>query len=171
MTLPEVLMASVFALLLTGSVFAFANFLNYSKWEYAANLELSNDARVILEKMVFGAKQAGQVNRRGVIEAVSGTINSTTQFTYVDMSGVQHSLRLNNGNIEYQPGVNAAWTTLLDPNGAAAYDPTSYTTSLRFLQPANPNSVQVQVVVGKRQKTSGRWNYGSASTQVFFRNV
>ena len=69
--------------------------------------------------------------------------------------------------MEYQWG-GTGWRTLLDANGSAVYDPSRYTMSLAFSQPVNPNSVNVQVVVGK--KILNKWFYGSAQTQVFYRN-
>lgn len=177
MTLSELLVASTFAILLTAAVFAFTSFFNYAQYEYQSNVELTNDARQIVEKMVWGHKLAASANRRGIAEAKDGTIVSPTQFEYTDRDDTKHTLRLSNGNIEYQRGAGGAWTTLLDPNGAAAYDATKYTTSVVFSQPTNPNSVQVKVIVGKYINNGknivnpGRWYYGTASTQVFYRNA
>ena len=168
MTLVEVAAASTLALLLTGGVFAFANFAHNAQYEYQSNVELTNDARLVLDKMIWGENIAGQVNRRGMSEAAAGTILSATSFRYTDKDGTLHTIRLNAGNIEYQYGGNA-WRTLLDANGTLAYDPAKYTMSLSFTAPAVPNSVNVRVVVGK--KILSRWYYGSAATQVFYRNT
>jgi len=169
MTLTELLVALTFMLFLTATTFSFASFFNRSQYEYQSNTELTNDARQIIEKMVWGHKLSTQTNRRGIAEAVTGTIVSPTQFSYNDINGVTHTLRLNNGTIEYQRGNGQAWTTLLDANGALAYDSTKYTTIINFSPSANANSVLIKVIVGKN--ILGRWSYGSAATQVFYRNA
>jgi hypothetical protein len=169
MTLAELMMASTFALFLTAGMFSFASFFTNAQYEYQSHVELTNDSRMIIEQMAWGKKEAGVANRRGIAEAVTGTIVSATQFRYTDLNGVQHTIRLNNGTIQYQRGSGGTWLDLLDPNGTAAYDATKYTTSLSFTTPANPNSVIVRVVVGK--KILSKWYYGSTSTQVFYRNA
>lgn len=170
MTVAEILVASAFGLFLTAGVVAFASFFERSQHEYRTTVELTNDARLVMERMVWGAKLAGQTNRRGIAEAVSGSIVSPTQFQYTDVDGAVHSLRVNSGTVEYQYGSAGAWNTLLDPNGASrSYDANMYTTSLSFTQPANNNSVVVRVVIGR--KILDRWHYGSSSTQVFYRNA
>ncbi len=169
MTAAELLVASTISVFLTLGLFAFASFVQNAKHEYQSNIELTNNARSILEKMVWGHRATGQATRRGIAEAVTGTIVSASQFQYTDIAGVQHTLRVTSGSIEYQRGSGATWVTLLDPNGAAAYDATKYTTSLVFTAPVNPNSVNVRVVVGK--KILDRWYYGSAASQVFYRNA
>ena len=168
MTMVELLVASTFAVLLTSGIYAFASFFTNAQYEYQSHVELTNDARLVLERMVWGNKLSTQANRRGIAEAATGTIVSATQFRYNDKDGAQHTLRLNSGNIEYQYGTAGTWNTLLDANGTAAYDATKYTMSLAFTQPVNPNSVNVRVVVGK--KILSKWYYGSAATQVFYRN-
>ena len=169
MTVTELLVASTFTLFLTAGVFSFASFFSNAQYEYQSNVELTNDARQLIEKMAWGPKIAAQANRHGIAEAVSGTIVSPTQFSYNDINGITHTLRWNTGTIQYQWGTNGAWTTILDANGAAAYDATKYTTTVNFTQPTNPNSVLVKVIVGKN--ILGRWYYGSAATQVFYRNA
>ena len=169
MMLTELLVASTFGLLLTAGVFAFTSFVGNARQEYQSNVELTNDARQIIEKLVWGHKLAASADRQGIAEAVSGTIVSANQFSYRDVNTTVHTIRWNSGNIEYQRGAGQAWTTLLDPNGAAAYDATKYTTNIVFTQPNTANSVLVKVIVGK--SILGRWYYGSASTQVFYRNA
>ena len=168
LTITELLVASTFTLFLTAGVFAFSSFFSNAQYEYQSNVELTNDARQLIEKMAWGPKLAGVANRRGIAEARSGTIVSPTQFSYADISGTTHTLRWNAGTIQYQRGAGGAWTTLLDANGAAAYDATKYTTTVNFTQPVNVNSVLVKVIVGKN--ILGRWYYGSAATQIYYRN-
>lgn len=167
MVLVELMMAGVFCVLLTAGTFAFASFFRQAQHEYRSHVELTNDARIVLEKMVWGEKVVGQAERRGIAEAASGTITSPTQLDYTDRSGVQHTLRLNGDDIEYRLGSAGAWRTILDPGGSG--DPAQYTTSLAFVQPLTPNSVEVRVVVGK--KILDKWYYGSVSTHVFYRNA
>ena len=170
MTITELLVASTFTLFLTAAVFSFASFFNNAQYEYQSNVELTNDARLLIEKMAWGPKLSTSANRRGIAEAVSGTIVSPTQFSYADISGTTHTLRWNSGNIEYQRGSGGAWNTLLDANGSTvAYDATKYTTTVNFTQPTNANSVLVKVIVGKN--ILGRWYYGSAATQIYYRNA
>lgn len=168
MTLPELMVAATYATLMMTSLYAFASFFANAKFEYQANVEVTNLARKAIDKMVWGSRLPGEVERRGIAEAASGTINSSTQFTYTDLSAQSHIVRLNSGDIQYQRN-GGAWQTLLDPNGNAAYDSTKVSTSLEFTQPANLNSVDVRVVVGK--KIMNRWYYGSAETTVFYRNA
>ena len=165
----ELLVALTFSLFLTLVVYSFSSFMNNAQYEYQSNVELTNDARQIIEKLVWGHKLAASADRQGIAEAVSGNINSANQFSYSDVNATVHTIRWNNGNIEYQRGAAQAWTTLLDPNGGAAYDATKYTTNIVFTQPNTANSVLVKVIVGK--SILGRWYYGSASTQVFYRNA
>jgi Tfp pilus assembly protein PilV len=169
LTVTELLVAVTFSLFLTMGVYAFSSFMNNAQYEYQSNVELTNDARQIVDRLVWGQKLTTSANRRGIAEAVTGTIVSPTQFSYNDVNGTVHTVRLNNGNIEYQRGTGQTWNTLLDPNGALAYDPSKYTTSISFTQPATANSVLLKVSVGK--SILGRWYYGSASTEVFYRNA
>ena len=168
MTLPEVVMAAAIGIFLSIGVFAFAAFFQRAQYEYQSNIQLTNDARLVLEKMIWGENISGQVNRRGIAEAAAGVITSPTRFDYTDQDGVAHSVRLNNGSIEYQYGASG-WKTLLDPNYGLANDSNEYTVSLEFTAPVVPNSVNIEVVVGRRM--TDRWYYGSTSTQVFYRNA
>lgn len=168
MSLVELVASVSISALLTMGVFAFASAFANAQYEYQSNVELTNDARLVLEKMVWGLNITGQAQRRGIAEAASGTITSPTQFDYTDKDGAAHSVRVNSGNIEYRYG-GSAWRELLDANGAAAYNANNYTVSLEFSQPEVPDSVNVRVVVGKR--ILSRWFYGSAATQVFYRNA
>ncbi len=168
MTAAELVIAVFVSLFLTLGLFSFSSFFNQVQHEYNANIRLTNDARIVMEQLVWGYRAAGQTTRHGIAEATSGTIVNANEFRYTDVSAIQHTIRLNNGRVEYQRGVSAAWTTLLDVNGSEAQDATKYSTQVVFSQPVNANSVNLQVVVGKN--ILGKWHYGSASTQVYFRN-
>ncbi len=139
--------------------------LDSARYQYSTDFELTAKARSALEKMAWGVRDSGQANRRGIAEAVSVTV-SASRIDYTDIQGVAHSIRSNNGNIEYKRG-NAAWQVLLDPNGAPLFDPTQYSTTLTFSQ-TNPNAVTIFLTIGRQLR--GRWHYASLSTQIAFRN-
>ncbi len=166
MTLVEVMIASVFSVLLMGTIVLSAHLLRNAQYQYQTNIELTKDARVVMDKMIWGVSQTGQPNRRGIIEAVSAVV-AANQIDYTDISGTVHTLRQNNGNIEYRRGANGAWAVLLDPNGTPAFDPTKYSTSLSFSQ-TNSKAVTINLTLGKTIK--GNWYYVSLSTQASFRN-
>lgn len=167
MTAVEVLVGASITIWVLGTLVFCTYLLDNSREQYSAQVDLTTKARRVVEEMVWGQKQVGIANRRGIAEAVSATI-SATQIDYMDINNVQHSLRSNNGNIEYRRTAGGNWVTLLDPNGQAAYDATQYLTNLNFSQTV-PNVVDIKLVLGK--KFRGRWSYGSISTQVAFRNA
>ena len=139
MTAAELVVAVFISMFLTLGLFSFTTFFNQVQHEYNANIRLTNDARIIMEKMVWGFRAAGQTERRGIAEASTGTIVSANEFRYLDISGTQHTLRLNGGVVEYQRGSGGAWTELLDINGSEVHDPSKYSTQIRFTQPTNVN--------------------------------
>lgn len=161
MTLVEMLFAAAISVLLLSSIVAFGFLVQKAKAEYQANVEITTDARTVLEQMVWGRHLGGQANRRGIIEAVTATV-SLRQIDYTDVDGTTHSVRQNGGNIEYRRGTIGAWKALSN------LDTTRYSTDLRFTQ-TNPRAVQVQLVFGKNVK--GVWRYASLSTQIAFRGV
>lgn len=167
-TLVEMMVTVLLFAALGASVFGFAVFCQAASFEMQTNLKLTNDARLLVEKMAWGVRQAGQVNRRGIAEAVSAVLPSAGQIDYTDVDGTVHSIRVSSGNVEYRRGAAGAWTKLLDPNGAAAFDAAKYSTSLKFSQ-TNPRAVTINLVLGKTVR--GRWYYASIATQVAFRNA
>lgn len=168
----ELVTASFISVLLMTSIFSFVSFMSRAKYEYQANVELTNKARLVLEQMVWGTR-AGFSDRKGISEAVSiNPILDSTQLSYTDVTGIIHSIRrnaggLNVGNIEYRRGAAGAWITLMDPNGAAVFDPAKDLTILNFSQ-TNPRAVLIRLVIGRR--INGRFQNASLSTQVAFRN-
>ncbi|OGW82569.1 MAG: hypothetical protein A3C47_04360 [Omnitrophica bacterium RIFCSPHIGHO2_02_FULL_51_18] len=167
MTLVETMVAGALSVVLLGSVFFCNYLLERSGYEYSTNIEITTKARQVVEQMVWGKNVVGTANRRGIAEARTAVI-TPTQIDYMDVDGIQHSVRQNNGNIEYRRTAGGTWSILLDPNGQPAYDPTKYTTNLSFTQ-TTPDAVVVRLVLGKNFR--GRWHYGSISTQVAFRNA
>ncbi len=170
MTLVEIMLASGISILLLSLMISTMFMVNVAKTEFGAYLDMTNKVRIVLDQMAYGVRQAGQPNRRGIAEAVSGSITAgSTELDYIDVDGVTHSIRLNNGNIEYRRGIGGAWETLMDPNGkTAAFDGTKYSTSLKFSQ-AVPTSAIIKLALGRLIK--GRWYYASASTEIAFRNA
>ncbi len=161
MTLVETLFAGAISILLLSSIAAFGFLVQKAKVEYQANVEITTDARTVLEQMIWGRRLGGQVNRRGVIEAVTATV-ALRQVDYTDIDGTTHSIRQNGGNIEYRRGTMGGWTVLSN------LDPARYSTDLRFSQ-TNPRAVQIRLILGKNMK--GVWHYASLSTQVSFRGA
>ena len=167
-TLVEGMIASMLFLLLAASIFSFGYFCQNASYEAQTNVQLTNEARILVEKMAWGLHQAGQANRRGICEAVSVSFPSASQIDYTDINGTVHSVRVNGGNVQYRRGTNGAWQALLKPSGSAAFDAAQYSTSLNFSQ-TNPRAVQINLVLGRTIR--GRWYYASISTQVAFRNA
>lgn len=163
--------ASISVFILT-SVLSFVYFFKQAQYEYQTKVKLTNDARLIIDKLVWGVKQAGVAERRGISEAVRILplpVAGASQLDYFDVDGTQHTIRYNNGNIQYRRGVNGAYITLLDPNGTPGFDPNVNSVNILFLQPAsNARLVIVNIILG--QTLQGRWYYASLSTQVFLRN-
>jgi hypothetical protein len=166
MTIVELMIGSTLSVLLMGTILLSIFLLKNAQYQYQTNVELTQNTRVVMEQMIWGIIEQGQANRRGIIEAVSATV-SPGQIDYTDTNAVVHSIRQNNGNIEYRRGAAGMWTTLLDPNGQLAFDPAQYSTSLSFAQ-TNPRAVTINLTLGKNIR--GRWHYASLSTQVAFRN-
>lgn len=167
-TLIEVVFASMIAVLLFGGIYQVVFVINQARYEQAVNIDLTTRAHQIVDKMILGIRQTtGTTDRRGLNEAISATVTAT-QVDYTDISAVVHSIRLDNGNVEYRRGAAGAWTLYFDPNGALAYDPAVYSTSLVFSQ-TNPRSVKIELVLGTQLR--GRWHYASFSTQASFRNA
>ncbi len=168
MTLVEVMVASIISGFLIASIVACGYLLNNAKYQYQTNVELTSNARIALEQMVWGVRPSGQPDSRGIAEAVSAVVTEK-QIDFTDVDGSLNSVRQNNGNIEYRRGAGGAWITLLDPNGAADFDATKYYVDLDFIQNIDSRLVQVNFVLGKSIR--GRWYYASLTTQVAFRNA
>jgi hypothetical protein len=168
MTFLECLAALSISVFILASIFSFVVLFSRLQYEYEINIKLTNDARQVIDKLVWGTRAAGQPQRRGISEA-SQAVVAANQIDYVDAEGVTHTVRSSNGNIEYRRGTTGAFKTLLDPNGTPAFDPSVYSTSLTFSQAnGNPRTVAINLIMGKRLQ--GRWYYASLSTTVFFRN-
>lgn len=165
----EVMITSGFSTMLITLMVSTGYMIDVAKKEFSSHLDMTNQSRIMLDRMAYGYQQSGQSNRRGIAEAVSATLPSSSQIDYTDISSVVHSIRLNSGNIEYRRGSLGTWQTLLDPNGTTvAWDSTKYSTSLTFTQTV-PTSVVVKLVLGRKIK--GRWYYASATTEIAFRNA
>lgn len=160
-------MVCVLMTILSSALFLSVNLLQEAAYERAATVDLTNKARAVVERMIWGVRlDPGTVERRGIIEAASAVV-TPTQIDYTDIDGDTHSIRSNNDRIEYRFD-NGAWTALMDVGGAQAFDAAQYSTTLRFSQ-TNPRVVEIRLVVGKTIK--GRWQYASVSTQAFLRNT
>ncbi|MGH7198097.1 MAG: PulJ/GspJ family protein [Candidatus Omnitrophota bacterium] len=166
-TVVEVMFASMIAVMLFGGIYQVVFVIDRARYEQATNIDLTTRAHQVLDKMILGIRQAGTSDRRGLNEAILATVTAT-QIDYTDTNAVVHSIRLDNGNIEYRRGAAGAWVLYFDPNGALAYDPAVYSTSLAFSQ-TNPRAVKIDLVLGRQIK--GRWHYASFSTQASFRNA
>lgn len=167
MTLIEMTAGIGIFFVLCSGMFSFNYQFDKMRYEFQINLQLTNHMRSVIEEIIWGPRPDTTVERRGVWTANALTINSPTQITYTDTSGVAHGIRQNGQNIEYQRGTNP-WITVYDANGASADDPSRYSTSLIFSPTAQPTVVQIRLVLG--QKMYGRWYYASMSTNVDYRN-
>lgn len=167
--LMEVIITTVLSTFLLLTLFASSSMMLNASHEYRRNVKLVNDARVAIDKIVWGTRAAGVANRRGIAEAVTSTVViNPTQIDYQDKDGVSHTYRLNNGNIEYKRA-NGAYETIYDANGALANNAAVNKTDLKFTQDvANVNYVTIDLILG--EQISGRWYYASLSTKVAFRN-
>ncbi len=167
MTLIELMTVSVISAFLVMGLVGSVLLTNTAHYEYKTQIKLNNDARKAVDRMVWGRRDAGAANRRGISEAVSAVVNPA-QIDYTDINAVVHSFRQNGGNIQYRNGAAGAWQTVFQHDPNAAFDATQQSTNLSFTQ-NNPNAVQINLVLG--QRVQGRWHYASFSTQVAFRNV
>lgn len=151
---------------MTAGLLMFTTLFKQLQYEYGMTVKLTNDGRILLNKMVWGTRAQAQANREGIWEARTFQIVSPVQLLYTDTSGATHEVRRNGLKVETRLD-GGPWMTLYDANGAAVDDPTSYFLSLDFSQLLN-DVIQIRMVLGQRMV--GRWYYASLATQVFTRN-
>ncbi len=166
MTLVEVMHAAVLFIILGLALLLCTSAFSRMSKKFSSDITLTNEARVVLGKMVWGNALPGEgVGRHGLWAANGVTLVGTTRVNYTDTAGATRTFRLNGQNIEF---VDRTGTTrqLYDPNGAAAPDPGTYSTDLAFSN--SGNVVQIDLILGRNVR--GKWNYASASTQVALRN-
>lgn len=149
---------------MTAGLLVFTSMIQKMQYEYGTSIRLSNQARMAMEKIIWGTHVAATPDRHGIWEAQAYDIVSPTQFTYTDMNGAVHGIRLNGLKVETQAAAGLPWVSVLDLKGDATKD----SLALNFTE-TRPNVVQIRMVLGER--VIGRWQYASLSTQVDVRNV
>ncbi len=150
---------------MTAGLLVFTTMMQRMQYEFGTSIRLSNEARAAMEKIVWGTRAAGGApDRHGIWEAQAYNVVSPTEFSYTDMLGAVHGIRLNGLKVETRANPLAAWVPVLDLQG----DPTKDSLALDFTE-TRPNVVQIRLVLGER--VVGRWQYASLSTQVDVRNV
>lgn len=154
------------SLLLMG-IYTYLFTFNSMRSRYSTDLEITNEARAVLEKMVWGVAGGAGDERHGIWEAQSLSVVSDTQLDYTDPDGGDHTIRVNNQSIEMEtePG---EWTTIYDPNGEGVVDDASEATTSVIFTTISSRIVQIQLVLAKN--INGGWHYASLSTQVHARN-
>jgi prepilin-type N-terminal cleavage/methylation domain-containing protein len=127
--------------------------------------ELLNEARIVMERIIWGPKVDGETTRDGVVEAEDYSItNSTFQYTLPDGDN-RRIVRSQDELTFHKPGEQV---TLYDPNGEGnPPEPQNYSTSLTFTE-VEENILRIDLVLGKLK--NGRWYYASLSTRVALRN-
>ena len=165
MTLTEVAFTmaifSYFAIVTLSAVSAFHKMNSRDIYEK----QLLNQARIVMEKVVWGPGMKNSVERDGIGEAVSYQIAGNT-FRYTLPDGVSRSIVQSQDELTFHKA--AKQTTLYDPNGVnTPPEPQKYSTTLTFTQLAL-SVLQVDLVLGKKE--GGKWHYASLSTAVSLRN-
>jgi Tfp pilus assembly protein PilE len=168
MTLTEVVFTAAILAMLVLSITASAHMINVSKYDTRSNTLMTDKARLLMDRMVWGRRAVGGTSRMAISEATNLNFNSASQLSYRQGTATWHSIRQNGLNIEYQPDANAAWQTIYDPDGSGSNDTSHFSTSLSFSQ-TTPNAVIINLRLGTMYQ--GRWYYASSSTQVFLRNA
>jgi hypothetical protein len=168
MTLTEVVFTAAILAMLVLSITASAHMINVSKYDTRSNSLVTDSARLLMDRMVWGRRAPAGASRMAISEATNLTFDSASQLSFRQGTATWHSIRQNGLNIEYRPDANAAWQTIYDPDGAGANDTSHYSTSLSFSQ-TTPNAVIINLRLGTMYR--GRWYYASSSTQVFLRNA
>ena len=160
-TMVSVAVFSYFSLILFTGISAM-NKINYND---STQKLLQNKARMIIEKIVWGAGLSGSSERDGIAEAESYTVaGNTVHYTLPD--GKERKVVQSQDELTFHLGNKK--TTIYDPNGPDnAPEPQKYSTSLNFTE-IGPRVVQVDVVLG--EKKNGVWYYASLSTAVALRN-
>lgn len=163
----EVFFASSVLVLLMLSVTASAFLLDTTKYESRSNGQVTDKARLVMDKMIWG-KRMGGASRMSISEGTGVQLNSANQISYRQGTNIWHSIRQNGLNIEYRDNVNGAWNTIYDPDGPGVDDTENNSTTLTFSQ-TTPNNVIINLNLGTRHR--GRWYHASLSSQVNIRNA
>jgi hypothetical protein len=164
---------SVAEVMVAVAIFSFLSLTFHSVSSFAVRMktedriqnELLNDARILMEKVIWGMGVPGEDERSGFAEAVTWDVNgNTVQYTLPD--GVQRRIVQSQDELTYHS--QGVQYDLYDPNGAAPPEPQKYDTQLTFVQ-VLPNVVEVQIVLGRNH--AGRWYHATLASQVALRNV
>ncbi len=161
-TLVSLAVFSFFAVVMYSGVSA----MNKMNSQDTTQRVLLNKARLVMEKIVWGAGLLGSSDRDGLAEAVSYSQNGNGTFHYSLPDGVDRTIVQSQDELTFHKGNKK--TTIYDPNGVnTPPDPQNYSTNLTFTE-ITPGVLQVNLVLG--QKENGVWKYASLSTAVALRN-
>lgn len=126
---------------------------------------LMNQARIVMEKVIWGAGLTGESSRDGIAEAASYQIAGNT-FHYTLPDGDERLIVQSQDELTFHKRNRR--TTIYDPNGADnPPEPQKYSTQLTFTE-TSPGVLRVQLVLGERK--NGVWEYASLSSAVALRN-
>lgn len=167
MTLLEMMFAVLITVMICGAIWGVSNFVERLRAQDEIRMEITDEARGAMEKILWGYRPAGDSNaqRDGVREARSYQIlDGGTRLTFTDTTGAVRQVRLTGTNIEYmEPGM-ATWARLYAP---PAGEP-AQTTLLFSNSNASADVVVVELVIGRR--VQDRWFYASLQSKVLVRN-
>lgn len=168
MTLVETMFAVLLTVMICAGIWSVSTFVERLRAQDEIQMEITNDARLAMEKILWGFKPDNDPNaqRDGVREAASFTIqDGGTRLSYTDATGAVRQIRLNGTRIEYtEPNLAAGWVTLYAPPAGA-----DAVTDLEFSNsPASADVVVAELVIGRRVRE--RWFYASIQSKVFARN-
>ena len=166
-TLAEVLVATVVATFLIGTVVVFSNAARQAYSGGISGENLQEGANIILAKIIEGGEEPGGVFR--LSEATSYNLAGISELHFIGTDSVERFFCLNNAS-----------TAVIyhHPTGSGTMDQTIFTAppgatiTLRFSIPTGPQytGVVVGIDVALIQNFAGRTLSGSASTYVTIRN-
>ena len=155
------------------AIFSFFTFAMYAGWSAfntitagdSAQRVLLDKARIVMEKIVWGAGLTGSTDRDGLAEAVSYSVNGNT-FHYTLPDGVDRTIVQSQDELTFHK--QNLKRTIYDPNGEDnPPEPQKYDTDLEFTE-ISPGVVQVDLVLSENR--NGVWEHASLSTTVALRN-
>jgi hypothetical protein len=159
------MVAFVLAGLLTTGLAYVVHMFSNMKFEIQSEINLTNNARLIIDRMVWGVTDADD-DRRGIWQARDFEIIDENELNFTDVDGDACILQVNGLQVEYIENDEDP-VMLYDPTQNGALPIEQFSTDVIFTQ-TTPNVIQIQIVLGER--VQDRWFFGSVSTHVAVRN-
>jgi len=162
-TLMELLVTVGLSVLFTGVVLAALITSRQLCTSISSIQDLQQTANVVMNKIIKGSGETGGIFR--LSEAVSYTITSLSDLSFVGTDGTTRRYYLSNANTElrYSHPVNGSTT-----NELIYRAPAGTTLTLRFW--AQVTNITVGIDVGLSKTVNGRTVTGSATTVITIRN-